>query len=142
MMCQVTLMSRTCSASSTVREVIQAKGQRGSNQKSTLSTTITNRCGRGVFRGGAPGPDDGRSGAGSHRGGGDLSGTAETRTGRDPVTTGTLASIRVAPITTRVAGSPHAWNQPHPGGGRDPRLPPGRHVVLHRPGPHGWRHHI
>ena len=30
----------------------------------------------------------------------------------------------------------HAWNQPHPGRGRHPRRPPGRHVVLHRPGPH------
>ena len=44
------------------------------------------------------------------------------------------------PGSARVAGSPHAWNQPHPGRGRHPRLPPGRHVVLHRPGPHDRRH--
>ena len=34
-----------------------------------------------------------------------------------------------------VAGCAHAWNQPHPGRGRHPRLPPGRHVVHRRPGP-------
>ena len=35
MTCQVTLTSRTFSTSSIAREVIQANGQRGSNQKST-----------------------------------------------------------------------------------------------------------
>ena len=35
MMCQVTWMSRTFSTSSTVRDVIHANGQSGSNQKST-----------------------------------------------------------------------------------------------------------
>ena len=62
--------------------------------------------------------------------------------GRDPVTTASFLPMRVAGITTRVAGSPHAWNQPHSGRGRNPRLPPGRHVVLHRPGPHDERHHV
>ena len=73
---------------------------------------------------------------------GDLSGRAESRSrsrsGHDCI----LPPIRVAGITTRVAGSRHAWNQPHPGRGRHPRLPPGRHVVLHRPGPHDRRHHL
>ena len=36
MMCQVTEMSRTCSTSRIHREVIQAKGHAGSNQKSAL----------------------------------------------------------------------------------------------------------
>src|SRR4051794_6736812 len=50
MMRQVTVMSRTFSTSSMVREVIQANGQSGSNQKSTLLTSTTNRAGREVFR--------------------------------------------------------------------------------------------
>src|SRR3954447_9476631 len=37
MMRQLTLMSRTCSTSSIQREVIQAKGHSGSNQKSATS---------------------------------------------------------------------------------------------------------
>ena len=36
MMCHVVWTSRTFSTSSIVREVIQANGHRGSNQKSTL----------------------------------------------------------------------------------------------------------
>ena len=42
MMCQVTSMSRTFSTSSIVREVIQANGQRGSNQNSALGHTGIN----------------------------------------------------------------------------------------------------
>src|SRR6476620_4559159 len=41
MMCQVTLMSRTFSTSRIHREVIQANGQRGSNQKSAFVMTCT-----------------------------------------------------------------------------------------------------
>ena len=51
-----------------------------------------------------------------------------------------MPSICFSSATTRVAGCAHAWNQPHPGRGRHPRRPPGRHVVLHRPGPHDRRH--
>ena len=34
-----------------------------------------------------------------------------------------------------MAGCGHAWNQPHPGRGRRPRLAPRRHVLRDRPGP-------
>src|SRR3954454_20554930 len=51
MMRQVTLTSRTFSTSSMVREVIQANGQRGSNQKSTLLMSTTNPVGADLFRG-------------------------------------------------------------------------------------------
>src|SRR3954452_23372406 len=50
---QVTLMSRTCSTSRTVREVIQANGQSGSNQKSTSVAEVIpiwNPERAGVFR--------------------------------------------------------------------------------------------
>ena len=42
-------------------------------------------------------------------------------------------------ITPGWQDASHAWNQPDPGRGRHPRRPPGRHVVLHRPGPHDRR---
>ena len=62
------------------------------------------------------------------------------RAGPDPVTT---ASCRARPRGPRHRRGwqdhRHAWNQPHPGRGRHPRRPPGRHVVLHRPGPHDRR---
>ena len=41
MMCQVTEMSRTFSTSRIQREVIQANGQAGSNQKSALVVVMT-----------------------------------------------------------------------------------------------------
>src|SRR3954468_17119354 len=100
MMCHVTVTSRTFSTSSMVREVIQANGQRGSNQKSTLLMSTNNPLGPDLFRS-------------AHQGAGDHSARAETRSGRDPVTTGPVAPVRVAGLTPRVAGSPHAWNQPH-----------------------------
>ena len=42
--CQDTSRSRTCSTSSTQREVIQAHGHRGSNQKSSLVAAMTGSC--------------------------------------------------------------------------------------------------
>ena len=41
-----------------------------------------------------------------------------------------------------MAGCGHAWNQPHPGRGRRPRLAPRRHVLRHRSGPDDERHHV
>ena len=86
-------MSRTCSTSRIQREVIQANGQSGSNQRSAvaMSTTIPRR--------------------------------------RPPI------PHRCGRHHSPVAGCPHAWNQPHPGRGRHPRRPPGRHGVHRRPGP-------
>src|SRR6478735_3925538 len=71
MMRQVTWMSRTFSTSSTVRDVIQANGQRGSNQKSTVvMKTATRPAGRysrerSVFRSSRGIRGDGRRDPGS-----------------------------------------------------------------------------
>src|SRR6476469_8136155 len=49
--CHCTSISRTCSTSLIHREVIQANGQSGSNQKSAVAIPFPSLCGRGVFRG-------------------------------------------------------------------------------------------
>src|SRR4051794_12670082 len=100
MMRHVTETSRTFSTSSTVREVIQANGHSGSNQKSTLLTSTDNRARREVFR--AP--------LGTSR---NQPKSEPSGPGPDQVTTAPRGRRRVGAVTPRVAGSAHAWNQPH-----------------------------
>ena len=46
---------------------------------------------------------------------------------------------RCCSAVSRMAGCPHAWNQPHPRRGADPRRTPRRRVVHRRPRPHRLR---
>ena len=107
MTCQVTATSRTCSTSRIQREVIQAKGQRGSNQKSAACPCriVTN------YR---------RFRVGGH----------ESVTAPD---------IDAVPHRLEWQDARHAWNQPDPRGGADPRRHPLGRVVHRRPRPHRLR---